>query len=110
LNKGQQQFENNQRPEDMRMKCWKNLSMKKVRKVFRESWEEACEYLLMEQIVNTDGMVSFGNSTRELEDPANVAIRPVVLFPEELVTGKILTVSLKRLASVKCTDTVTYKE
>jgi hypothetical protein len=72
------------------MKCWKNLSMKKVRKVFRESWEEACEYLLMEQIVNTDGMVSFGNSTCELEAPANAAIRPVVLFPEELVTGKIL--------------------
>jgi hypothetical protein len=91
------------------MKCWKNLSMKKVRKVFRESWEEACEYLLMEQIVNTDGMVSFGNSTCELEAPANAAIRPVVLFPEELVTGKILTVSLKRLDSVKCTDTLTYK-
>jgi hypothetical protein len=45
--------------------------------------EQAREYLLMEQMVNTDGMVSEGNST-------TAAIRPVVLFPEELVTGKIL--------------------
>ena len=82
-------FENNQEPQGMRIKCWKNL-MKNVRKVFRESGEQACEYLLREQIVNTDGMVSFGNSTCELEAPANAAIRPVVLFPEELVTGKIL--------------------
>jgi hypothetical protein len=71
------------------MKCWKNL-MKNVRRVFRESGKQACEYLLMEQIVNTDGMVSEGNSTCEPEAPVNAAIRPVVLFPEELVTGKIL--------------------
>ncbi len=64
--------------------------MKNVRKVFRETGEQACEYLLMEQIVNTDGMVSFGNSTDTEEAPTTTAIRPVVLFPEELVTGKIL--------------------
>jgi hypothetical protein len=65
LNKGQKQFENNQEPQGMRMKCWKNLLMKNVRKVFRESGEQAREYLLMEQMVNTDGMVSEGNSTCE---------------------------------------------
>ena len=63
--------------------------MENVRKVFRETGEQACEYLLMEQIVNTDGMVSDGNSTCE-EAPTTAAIRPVVLFPGELVTGKIL--------------------
>jgi len=46
--------------------------------------------LLMEQIVNTDGMVSEGNSTCEPEAPVTAGIRPVVLFPEEFVTGKIL--------------------
>jgi hypothetical protein len=71
------------------MKCWKNL-MKNVRRVFRESGEQVCEYLLMEQIVNTDGMVSEGNSTCEPEAPVTAGIRPVVLFPEELGTGKIL--------------------
>ena len=57
----------------MRMKCWKNLSMKKVRKVFRESGEQEREYLLREQIVNTDGMVSKGNSTAEEEATATAA-------------------------------------
>ena len=65
MNKGQKKIENNQTPEYLRIKRWKNLLMKNVRKVFRESGEQACEYLLMEQIVNTDGMVSFGNSTCE---------------------------------------------
>ena len=82
--------------------------MKNVRKVFRESGEQACEYLLMEQMVNTDGMVCEGNSTCEQEAPVTAGIRPVVLFPEELVTGKILgRVALNHvlpslLISIKC--------
>jgi hypothetical protein len=83
------QFENNQEPQGMRMKC---------------------RYLLREQIVNTDGMVSDGNSTFSEEVPVNAAIRPVVLFPEELVTVKILVrVVLLTVNHVKPSTLVSMK-